>query len=120
MRLSIEPEISVEGDAELLSEMFNNLIENALVHSPPHALISVNLGRDLGGVTATISDNGPGLPVAERVPVLQRFYRLEYSRSLPGTGLGLSPAAAIAHLHRAELATVDNDPGLIVSIRFPL
>jgi signal transduction histidine kinase len=120
LRLSIEPEISVEGDAELLAQMFNNLIENALVHTPAHTLISVNLGRDLGAVTATVSDNGPGIPVAERAHVLQRFYRLENSRSLPGTGLGLSLAAAIARLHRTELAITDNNPGLVVSIRFPL
>jgi signal transduction histidine kinase len=54
------------------------------------------------------------------VNVLQRFYRLEGSRALPGSGLGLSLAAAVARLHHAELSIADNHPGVAVSIRFRL
>jgi signal transduction histidine kinase len=119
MRLSIETDILVEGDAELLAQMFNNLIENALVHTPPRTLLTVGLRREVNAVIAFISDNGRGIPTEERSNVLRRFYRLEYSRSLPGAGLGLSLAAAIACLHNAELSIGDNHPGLIVSVRFP-
>ena len=120
LRLSIEPGLSVMGDADLLAQMFNNLIENALIHTPPHTMITVGLRRELNAVIAVIADNGPGIPAAERAHVLQRFYRLENSRSLPGSGLGLSLAAAVAHLHHAELSISDNQPGLIVSLRFAL
>jgi signal transduction histidine kinase len=116
--LSIEPCITVEGDAELLAQMFNNLVENALVHTPAHSVITIGLRRELDAVVAVIADNGPGIPMADRAKVLQRFYRLERSRALPGSGLGLSLAAAIAHLHNAQLSIADNDPGVAVSIRF--
>lgn len=119
LRLSIQPNISVLGDSELLAQMFNNLIENAIVHTPTHTSISVGVRREENSVIATIMDNGPGIPVAERTNVLQRFYRLENSRSFPGAGLGLSLAAAVAGLHSAELVIGDNNPGLSVSIRFP-
>ncbi len=118
LRLSIEPGLLVVGDADLLAQMFNNLIENALVHTPSHTMITVGLRRESNTVVAVVADNGPGIPAAERANVLQRFYRLENSRSLPGSGLGLSLAAAVAHLHHAELSISDNCPGLIVSLRF--
>ena len=120
LKLSIEPDISVEGDAELLAQMFNNLIENALVHTPAHTLITVELRQELNAAIAVIADNGPGIPEAEHARVVQRFYRVENSRSLPGAGLGLSLAAAVAQLHHAKLSIVSNDPGLAVSIRFLL
>lgn len=119
LHLSIEPRMTVEGDGELLAQMFNNLIENALIHTPPHTSINLGLGRDAQSVLATVSDNGRGIPAAERGKVFRRFYRLEASRSLPGAGLGLSLAAAVAQLHRAEFAITDNHPGLSVRIRFP-
>lgn len=117
LQLSIEPDISVEGDAELLAQMFNNLIENALVHTPEHTLITVDLRRKANAVVAIVSDNGPGIPTGEQSNVLQRFYRLEASRSLPGAGLGLSLVAAVANLHCAELSITDNNPGLTIAIR---
>jgi signal transduction histidine kinase len=116
--LSIEPDIMVEGDGDLLAQMFNNLVENALVHTPPHSLITIDLRRELDAIVAVIADNGPGIPEADRAKVFQRFYRLEGSRALPGSGLGLSLAAAVARLHHAELSIADNHPGVAVSIRF--
>ena len=118
LRLSIAPDVSVRGDADLLAQMFNNLLENALVHTSAHTLITAALRREGNAVIASISDNGPGIAAVERANVLRRFYRLENSRSLPGTGLGLALVAAVAELHHAELSIADNNPGLIVSIRF--
>ena len=120
LKLSIDQDIFVDGDAELLAQMFNNLIENALVHTPPHTLITVELRRELDAAIAEIADNGPGIPAAEHANVVQRFYRIENSRSLPGAGLGLSLAAAVAQLHHAELSIASNNPGLAVSVRFPI
>ena len=118
LRLSIEPNLAVDGDAELLAQMFNNLVENALVHTPEHSLITIALRREQDVIVAVVADNGPGIPAAERANVLQRFTRLEQSRALPGSGLGLSLASAVARLHHAELSIADNHPGVAVSIRF--
>ena len=66
----------------------------------------------------TVADSGPGIPDADRERVLQRFVRLDATRSTPGNGLGLSLVDAVAKLHRAELSLADNRPGLRVSLAF--
>jgi len=68
---------------------------------------------------AAVTDSGPGIPVGEREKVLRRFYRLEKSRTSPGSGLGLSLVKAIADLHGAALELSDNTPGLRVVLKFP-
>jgi signal transduction histidine kinase len=100
-----------------LVQLFANLVENAIRHCPPGARIEVSaLHRD-GWVEVSVSDNGPGIPAEMRGKVLQRFVRLENSRTSPGYGLGLSLATAIANLHDAPLSIMDNSPGLRVSVR---
>jgi hypothetical protein len=71
------------------------------------------------GVELTVADTGPGIPPQERPRVVERFVRLEASRHSPGTGLGLSLVAAVAHFHNAELILEDNAPGLKAILRFP-
>lgn len=110
---------NIHGDAELLTQLFANLIENVLRHCPVGTTISVSLSVDPARVTATVADNGPGIPAGERENVFRRFYRLERARSGPGHGLGLNLVAAIADLHGAAIALEDNDPGLRVAITFP-
>ena len=71
------------------------------------------------GVDLSVSDTGPGIPLADRPRVIERFVRLEASRSSPGTGLGLSLVAAVAHYHGADLVLEDNTPtGLKAVLRF--
>ena len=70
-------------------------------------------------VLLTVSDNGPGIPEADRPHVVERFVRLEQSRSQPGSGLGLSLVAAVARLHTGELILTDNHPGLKAIIALP-
>ena len=65
-----------------------------------------------------VADGGPAIPAADRGRVLERFVRLDVSRSTPGNGLGLSLVAAIVRLHGAKIALEDNGPGLRVAIRF--
>ena len=67
----------------------------------------------------TVSDDGPGIPAVERERVFRRFYRLDASRSTPGSGLGLSFVAAVAKLHDATISLEDNEPGLRVVVAFP-
>jgi signal transduction histidine kinase len=114
----IEPGIIVDGDAELLAQMFNNLIENALTHTPAYTSISVSLSHCNGAIVATVADNGPGIPEGERANVMKRFYRLDASRGQPGSGLGLALVAAIAALHGVEWQMIDNAPGLCAQLKF--
>ncbi|TIT77667.1 MAG: sensor histidine kinase, partial [Mesorhizobium sp.] len=66
-----------------------------------------------------VSDNGPGIPAEEREKVFQRLYRLDSSRTTPGSGLGLSLVKAVADLHGATITLEDNNPGLAVIVSFP-
>jgi signal transduction histidine kinase len=109
----------VKGDRELLLQLFANLIENAIRHCPPGTRISLTLQDATDGFKAEVSDNGPGIPQQEREKVFRRLYRLERARSTPGSGLGLTLAAAVAELHGAGIALGDRAPGLNVAITFP-
>jgi signal transduction histidine kinase len=108
----------VRGDAELLTQMVINLIENALRHTP--AGTKVSLGLEVAHELATIivTDSGMGIPADERQKVFRRFYRVSASRTTPGNGLGLALVQAIANLHEATLTVSDNAPGLKVCIAF--
>lgn len=119
LNATIAPEIAVRGDPQLLTQVFANLLENALRHTRDGAEITMRLAILDGVVTAIVADNGPGIPAVERGQVLHRFYRLDSSRSTAGSGLGLSLVAAIVDLHGAELELCDNRPGLAVKLNFP-
>ena len=108
----------VEGDGELLTQMLANLVENALRHAGPHAHIQTSVARFGGEVELTVADDGPGIPEGEREHVLERFKRLEHSRSTPGSGLGLALVAAVVRLHAARLRLEDASPGLLVRVTF--
>lgn len=108
----------VSGDGELLIQLFANLIENAIRHCPQGTAIRIALEEGQAGPRVVVADNGPGVPAEERDNVFHRLYRLEKSRSTPGSGLGLSLVAAIAELHGARVTLKDNCPGLLVEIEF--
>lgn len=110
--------VTIKGDAELLTQLFSNIIENAIRHCPPGSRIDISLQTDGAKASVVIRDNGPGIPVNERENVFRRLYRLEKSRTTPGSGLGLSLVAAIAELHEATVELGDNQPGLAVTLHF--
>lgn len=112
--------VQIQGDRELLTQLFANLVENALHHTPRGTTISLCLARQPNEVVAEVADDGPGVPEQERAKVFQRFYRLERSRTSAGSGLGLSMVAAIADLHHATIELLDNRPGLRVVVQFAL
>jgi len=109
----------VHGDRDLLTQLFANLVENALRHCPRGTIIKLSVSRQGDRIVARIADNGPGIPAQEREKVFQRLYRLDSSRSTPGSGLGLSLVRAIADLHGASVALEDHNPGLAVVVGFP-
>ena len=118
LEVRVERDVSIFGDRELLMQMVANLVENAIRHCPAGARIGVSLGQDADASLLSITDTGPGIPAAEREKIFRRFYRLETSRTTPGSGLGLALVKAVADLHGAAVELSDNRPGLRVSIRF--
>lgn len=108
----------VSGDADLLIQLFANLVENALRHCPAGTAVFIGVSERDGSLTVEVRDNGPGIPAFERDKVFRRLYRMDKSRSTPGSGLGLSMAKAIADLHDAAISLEDASPGLRVRVRF--
>ena len=111
--------VQIEGNKSLISQALANLIDNAIKYTPPGGHVRVAVEETSEGAALSVSDNGPGIPDADRGRVLDRFVRLEASRNSPGTGLGLSLVAAVARLHDAELELADNAPGLKATLLFP-
>lgn len=116
----------VRGNRELVSQALANLIDNAIKYAGPSgkangapAEIVVRAGNDGERIAISVADRGPGIPDADRGRVVERFVRLEQSRSEPGSGLGLSLASAVARLHGGELKLEDNHPGLRTTIALP-
>jgi len=126
LEVSVEEHLPVHGSRELLGQAMANLLDNALkygVQPGSHGIspeIMVTAGRADGEIRIEVADRGPGIPEAERSHVLERFVRLETSRSRPGFGLGLSLAAAVTRLHGGSLRLEDNAPGLRVVLCLPL
>jgi signal transduction histidine kinase len=118
-KLQDNTEFLVSGDRTLLGQVLANLIENAIRHTPKGASIAVSVLQDDTNVTLSVVDDGQGIPQSERDLVLRRLYRLDRSRTTPGSGLGLSLVSSIVTLHNAHLTLLDNAPGLSVSIAFP-
>ena len=119
LTLVVEAQASVDGDAELLTQMLVNLVENALRHAGPGARIAVKVARPGSAAMLSVIDDGPGVPEAERERLFDRFYRLERSRSTAGSGLGLALVAAVGKLHGAEVSLLSADPGLEARVTFP-
>lgn len=111
--------LAMRGDRELLTQLFANLVQNAIIHTPRGTHITVEAAEASGMIEAIVGDTGFGVPEDERDKVFRRFYRLEASRSMPGSGLGLSLVKAIATLHGADITLSDNQPGLRIRLRFP-
>ncbi|AYG69715.1 HAMP domain-containing protein (plasmid) [Rhizobium sp. CCGE531] len=109
----------INGDRELLTQLFVNLVENAITHCPRDTMIVLSLTHEANFYRASVSDSGMGIPEEERELVFRRLYRLDKSRTTPGNGLGLSLVKAIADLHAARVALEDNKPGLRVALYFP-
>ncbi len=118
LRSNIASAIHVVGDRELLAQAFVNLIENAMRHTPAGGHITIGLQRQASRILAWVSDDGPGIPADQRENVLQPFHRLDCSRHMPGSGLGLALVRAIAELHDATLCLEDAGPGLRVTLEF--
>jgi len=123
-----EDGLKVRGNRELIGQAIANLVDNALKYGAPNKApgdtearpdVAITAERVGGFVRLTIADRGPGIAPADRARVLDRFVRLEGSRSRPGSGLGLSLAAAVARMHGGAVELEDNQPGLRVRLTLP-
>jgi len=107
----LEPEVPVNGDARLLRQLVTNLLANAVQYTPPGGAVTAHVTSDAarGIATLTVADTGPGIPIADRERVFQRFVRLDPARSTaPGAGLGLPIARWIAEQHGGTLTMEEN------------
>jgi signal transduction histidine kinase len=118
VKLDSPSEALVNGDFSLLFQMFNNLIENAILYCPVGTTISISLAASGDELVVTIADNGPGLSAQDRKNVFRPFFRPESTQQTPGHGLGIPFVAAIVRLHRARILLEDNAPGLKASVYF--
>ena len=115
--------VIVSGVRELLAQALSNLVDNALKYGRAEgraATVTIRVETVGDRAVLSVADNGPGVPQADRARVLDRFTRLEASRSAPGSGLGLALVAAIARHHGGEIELADAAPGLAVILRLPL
>ncbi len=125
----------LHGNRELISQALANLVENAIKYGKPVPSaqplgadavagsrakeILIEARREGDAVLLSVTDHGPGIPPADRKHAVERFVRLEASRTQPGSGLGLSLASAVATLHGGELRLGDAHPGLMATLAIP-
>jgi signal transduction histidine kinase len=143
LRVSAPPGLIVHGSRELVGQALANLVDNALKYGERGGEQGVTtrfleggiLGMPVarkgaktieivaesrsGWIEFSVADHGPGIAETDRLRVLDRFVRLENARSRPGSGLGLSLAAAVARLHNGSLRLEDNKPGLRAVLSLP-
>ena len=106
LRLIVEPEsLRSHGDAERVHQVFANLVDNAIRHSPEGGDVVVEARQRRGRMAVAVTDDGPGIPDDEAARVFERFYRADASRSVAdgGTGLGLAIARWIVDLHGGDI-----------------
>jgi signal transduction histidine kinase len=133
LRVKTEP-TPLHGNRELISQALANLVENAIKYGKPAPSaqqlgasglesgrkdILIEARREGDRVLLSVIDHGPGIPAADRKHAVERFVRLEASRTQPGSGLGLSLASAVATLHGGDLRLDDAHPGLIATLAIP-
>lgn len=114
--------ILVSADPDRISQVLNNLLDNAVRHSPPQTVVTVTVSMGEDGVECSVTDQGKGIP-AEHLPfIFDRFYRIQSSRDRlsGGTGLGLAIARALVHAHGGTiLAASEEDRGTTVTFWLP-
>jgi two-component system sensor histidine kinase TctE len=105
-----EREVIVRGDATRLTELINNLLDNAIRYTPAGGKVTVHV-RPEPRPQLVVSDDGPRIPVEERERVFERFHRLLGTHA-EGSGLGLAIVRDIASLHEAQIDLVDDQDGV--------
>jgi signal transduction histidine kinase len=113
MTLETQSPVRIMGDGDLMREAVSNLIGNAIKFTPENGTVGISVTREDGHPVVRVRDTGSGVEPGERDKIFQRFYRTASGHRVPGSGLGLSIAAAIANLHEFDLRLDDNHPGAV-------
>jgi signal transduction histidine kinase len=113
MILEAKSPVPTLGDGDLMREALSNLIDNAVKFTPEGGAVRISAAMEAGRAVIRISDSGSGVAPGERDKIFERFYRTIRNDRVPGSGLGLSIAAAIANLHGFDLRVEDNHPGAL-------
>jgi signal transduction histidine kinase len=120
-----EGELYVLADRDLIAQAMANLMDNAVKYTPDGGAIQLKARRGTNGsVELSVVDSGPGIRPEDRERAVERFVRLEQSRSQPGSGLGLALASAVAEVHSGRLVLTDGGgppgkPGLSATLELP-
>jgi signal transduction histidine kinase len=131
LETSVAKGLRLVVNRELVSQAVANLVDNAIKYSADERrprptdgaarpTITLSMVRAADAIEINVADRGPGVAPEDRERALQRFVRLEKSRSRPGSGLGLSLVAAVARLHGGSIRLEDNAPGLRAVLTLPL
>jgi signal transduction histidine kinase len=124
LQLSSNSGLRIRGDRQLLAQVLNNLIDNAMKYGgvADGKPAEIEVKGYVAGETVFIevADRGVGIQNEDRERVFGRFVRLDESRTKPGNGLGLSLVASVMTLHSGQIELRDNNPGLRVVLRLPL
>jgi two-component system OmpR family sensor kinase len=119
----IEPLPGFIGDGDRLSQVFTNLVDNAVKHTPPGGQVRLSAHRQGDWVEVAVADSGPGIPPEELSRIFERFYQLDKARkggAGRGVGLGLSIARQIIHAHHGTLSAQSRvGEGSVFVVRLP-
>lgn len=126
-KAEVTPGLAARGNREFIAQALANLIDNAVKYTPEGGAVMFRVRRRSSGeIEFSVTDTGPGVPEEDRDRVIQRFVRLENSRSQPGVGLGLSLVSAVAEAHGGRLELSEGPgkvgemgPGLRVAFILP-
>jgi signal transduction histidine kinase len=116
----INHRVEAMGDKALVAQAIANVVDNAVKYSHYGQEVSILLEVEDSAPLIVISDGGVGIPESFHEKVFERLFRLDSSRSTPGSGLGLSLVGAVAKSHGLNVVLSSNDPGLVVAIKFPV
>ncbi|SON54988.1 Sensor protein RstB [Hartmannibacter diazotrophicus] len=127
LEIDVEGPLPIEASRALVSQAIVNLLDNALKYafgeesdlSGRTPLLRLVGRAENGHIRLSVTDNGPGIPAEDRQRVLQRFVRLDVSRSRPGSGLGLALVSAVAHYYGGRFKLGDAEPGLAATLILP-
>ena len=122
IQLRAQPGLIIKAKRELMAQALTNLLDNALKYGASkdggtHIIVSGRIEQS--NTVISVSDQGAGIPEKDRTRVLDRFVRLDESRTKPGNGLGLSLVSGIATLLGGKLILQDNNPGLKAELHLP-
>jgi signal transduction histidine kinase len=128
LKVAAERGLTLRANRELVSQAVANMVDNAIKYSKAggaaadgtQPAIEVSLLQTGESIAIVVADRGPGIAQEDRERALQRFVRLEKSRSQPGAGLGLSLVAAVARLHGGTVRLEDNAPGVRAVLTLPV